>query len=189
MSLTTVATLKSVLGVGSLYSDATLQEVCDAADAVLLPMLWSGGQFANSHSNVVGYGTLYFNVPITGIFYVGQSVTIANCGTKYNGTKTISSVGTYSITVPTSHTSIQPIHSIEPYGTVAAESYIDWTADTAIQEASLMLSVDIFQARQVPSSGGVAIDGSASPWRMSNSLLAKIRGLIAHALDPRSMVG
>jgi len=51
-----------------------------------------------------------------------------------------------------------------------------------------MLSVDIFQARQAPV-GGVAIDGSNSPWRMSNSLLAKIRGLIAHALDPRSMVG
>ena len=41
MSLTTVAELRSALGVGSLYPDATLQEVCDAADAVILPMLWN----------------------------------------------------------------------------------------------------------------------------------------------------
>ena len=38
MSLTTVAELRSSLGVGTLYSDAVLQEVCDAADNVLLPV-------------------------------------------------------------------------------------------------------------------------------------------------------
>lgn len=189
MSLTTVAELKAVLGVGSLYSDATLQEVCDASDAVLLPMLWTPVQFAVAHSNVPSTGTLYFDIPVTGVFYVGESVTIANCGSRYSGTKTITAVGEYSISVATSHSTTTPKHPIEPYGTVTPESYTDWTTDTAIQEASLMLSVDIFQARNVPSSGGVAIDGSASPWRMSNSLLAKIRGLISHALDPRSMVG
>jgi hypothetical protein len=189
MSLTTIAELKSVLGVGSLYSDATLQEVCDASDAVLLPMLWTPVQFAVAHSSVSGTGTLYFDIPTTGVFYVGESVTIANAGTKYAGTKTITAVGEYSISVATTHTTTTPKHPIEPYGTVTPESYTDWTADTAIQEASLMLSVDIFQARQAPSSGGVAVDGSSSPWRMSNSLLAKIRGLISHAIDPRSMVG
>ena len=40
MSLCTVAELRSVLGIGALYTDAQLQEVCDAADNVLLPMLW-----------------------------------------------------------------------------------------------------------------------------------------------------
>ena len=189
MSLTTVATLKSVLGVGSLYSDATLQEVCDASDAVLLPMLWTPVQFAVAHSNIPSTGTLYFDIPVTGVFYVGESVTIANAGSRYAGTKTITAVGEYSISIATSHTTTTPKHPIEPYGTVKAETYTDWAIDTAIQEASLMLSVDIFQARMVPSSGGVAVDGTSSPWRMSNGLLAKIRGLIAHAIDPRSMVG
>ena len=41
MALTTVAELRSTLGVGTLYPDATLQEVCDASDAVLLHMLWT----------------------------------------------------------------------------------------------------------------------------------------------------
>jgi hypothetical protein len=77
-----------------------------------------------------------------------------------------------------------------PYGTAAAETYIDYTTIPAIQEASLMISIDIFQSRQAPSSGGVTIDGyTPSPYRMGNTLLARVRGLIAPYLDPRSMVG
>ena len=41
MALTTVAELRTALGVGTLYADATLQEVVDAADNVLLPFLWT----------------------------------------------------------------------------------------------------------------------------------------------------
>lgn len=187
MSLTTVAELKAVLGVGSLYSDAILQEVCDASDAVLLPMLWVKSEFAIAHSKTTTTATLYFETAHE--FIVGDSVVITNCGSAWNGTKTITAVSELSITYTISAASATEKNTITPYGTVTGDTTTDWTVDTAIQEASLMLSVDIFQARQVPSSGGVAIDGSASPWRMSNSLLAKIRGLISHATDPRSMVG
>jgi hypothetical protein len=189
MSLCTVAELRSALGVGSLYADATLQQTCDAADAVILPMLWKPVWFSVAHSNIVGTGTLYFDIPVRDIFYVGQSVTIANSGTKYNGSKTITSVGDYSISITTTHTVAQPYHPIEPYGTVTAETYTDWTADSAVQEAALMISVDIWQARQTTSSGGVSPDFQPSPYKLGNTLLARIRGLIAHALDPRSMVG
>ena len=189
MALTTVATLRSTLGVGTLYPDATLQSVCDATDAVLLPMLWTPVQFAVAHSNGVGTGTLYFNIPVAGIFYVGQSVTIANCGTKYSGTKTITAIGDYSISLTTTHTTAQPKHPIEPYGTVTPESYTDWTLDEAVKNAALMVSVEIWQARTATLSGSNAVDFQPSPYRMSSQLLAKIRGMIAHALDPRSMVG
>jgi hypothetical protein len=189
MSLTTVAELRSALGVGTLYPDATLQEVCDASDAVLLPMLWTPTWYAIGHSNIVGVGTLYFDIPVADIFYVGESVTIANCGSKYAGTKTITAVGAYSISVTTTHTTVVKYHPIEPYGTVSSETYTDWTTDSAVQQAALQISVDIWQARQVSNSGGVSPDFTPSPYRMGNTLLARIRGLIAHALDPRSMVG
>jgi len=189
MSLTTVADLRSTLGVGTLYPDATLQSVCDASDAVLLPMLWTPQWFAVAHSNIVGTGTLYFDIPVTNIFYVGQTVTIANSGTKYAGSKTIQSVGEYSITVTTTHTVAQAKHPIEPYGTVTAETYTDWTTDTAVQQAALMISVEIWQASTATLSGSNLVDFQPSPYRMSAQLLAKVRGLIAHALDPRSMVG
>jgi len=189
MALTTVAELRSTLGVGTLYSDATLQSVADAADAVLLPMLWTPKWFSVAHSNVVGTGTLYFNDNILDTFYVGQSVTIANSGSSYNGTKTITAVGDYSISVATNHTTAQAYHPIFPYGSVSTTTYTDWTADESIQNAALMISVEIWQARTATLSGSNAVDFQPSPYRMSAQLLAKVRGLIAHALDPRSMVG
>jgi hypothetical protein len=89
----------------------------------------------------------------------------------------------------TTHTTVVKYHPIEPYGTVAPESYTDWTTDTAVQNAALMIAVEIWQARTATLSGSNAVDFQPSPYRMSAQLLAKVRGLIAHALDPRSMVG
>ena len=189
MALTTVSELRSVLGVGTLYPDATLQSVCDAADDVLVPMLWTPNQFAVAHSNVPSIGTLYFNVPVSAIFYVGESVTISNCGTKYAGTKTITAVGEYSISMATTHTNTVQYHPIEPYGTVAPESYTDWTLDEAVQNAALMVSTEIWQARTATLSGSNAVDFQPSPYRLSSQLLGKIRGMISHALDPRSFIG
>ena len=189
MALTTVSELRTTLGVGTLYTDAVLQEVCDASDAVLLPMLWAPKWFSIAHSNIVGEGTLYFNDPVYDTFYLGQSVTIANSGSSYNGTKTITAVGDYSISVTTNHATAQAYHPIFPYGSVSTTTYTDWTTDTAVQNAALMISVEIWQARTTTLNGANTIDFQPSPYRMSAQLLAKVRGLIAHALDPRSMVG
>ena len=189
MALTTISELRTTLGVGTLYTDAVLQEVCDASDAVLLPMLWSPTYFTVAHSNIVGTGTLYFSEPVKEIFYVGQTVTVANSGSSYNGSKVITAVGDYSISMTTNHTTEQPKHAIAPYGSVASRTYTDWTTDTAVQNAALMISVDIWQARTATLGGSNLVDFQPSPYRMSAQLLAKVRGLIAHALDPRSMVG
>ena len=190
MALTTVAELRTALGVGTLYTDAVLQQVCDAADNVLLPFLWKNQQYIIAHGNEGTVGTLYFDQPISDVFYVGQSVVISGAGTKYNGTRTITAVSEYSFSITTNHTSDNPYHSVEPYGIAAAETYTDYSTIPAIQEASLMISIDIWQSRQAPSSGGVTIDGyQPSPYRMGNTLLARVRGLLAPYLDPRSMVG
>jgi hypothetical protein len=53
----------------------------------------------------------------------------------------------------------------------------------------LMIAFEIWQARTATLSGSKAIDFQPSPYRLSAQRLAKVRGLIAHALDPRSMVG
>ena len=98
MALTTVAELRSTLGVGTLYPDATLQEVCDATDAVLLPMLWNNYTFNVAHSNTTTEGTLYFNESIEDVFYVGQTVTITGNGAPHNGSKAITGMSDISIT-------------------------------------------------------------------------------------------
>lgn len=190
MSITTVAELRTALGVGTLYADAVLQEVCDAADNVLLPFLWKNDAYIVAHSSDSTVGTLYFDQDIRDIFYVGQSVTIANAGSRYNGTKTITGVSEYSFTIAITAGSNNPRHTIQPYGLASAETYTDYTTVPAIQEASLMISIDIWQSRQAPSSGGVSIDGyTPSPYRMGNTLMARVRGLLAPYLSPDSMVG
>ena len=192
MSLTTVAELRTALGVGTLYADATLQEVCDAADNVLLPFLWTNTNSNVGHSNTTNTGTLYFDFPIQDTYYVGQSVTITGNGSKHNGSKTLTGVGLDTITyaITGNNNTAAPYHPVNPFGLVAADTYVDYTQVPAIQEAALMISIDIWQSRQAPSSGGVTIDGFApSPYRMGNTLLARVRGLLAPYLDPRSMVG
>ena len=189
MALTTVAELRSTLGVGTLYPDATLQEVCDASDAVLLPMLWANSEFAVAKENTGTVGKLYFEKSVEYIYYVGQSVKIANAGQHFNGTKTITRVSGNTIEVTTTHLTDTPYQPINPYAVVTDGETQDWSEDKAVQNAALMISVEIWQARTATLSGSNLADFQPSPYRMSAQLLAKVRGLIAHALDPRSMVG
>lgn len=192
MSLCTVAELKSALGVGSLYPDATLQEVCDAADNVLLPFIWANTNFNVAHSNTATTGTLYFNENIFDKYYIGQTVVIAGNGSKHNGSKTITVVDAYSITyaITGNNNTPQVKHPVNPFGTVAGETYLDPAAVPSIQLAALMVAESIWQSRQANSGNGMAPDGSmGSFYAMSSQLISRIRGLIAPYLDPRSMVG
>jgi hypothetical protein len=192
MSYTTVSEIRGALGVGTLYSDATLQEVCDAADDVLIPFLWNNKTFNIAHSNTETTGTLYFDIPVIDVFYVGQTVVVSGNASKHNGNKTITVVENHSITydITGNNNTAKPYHPVNPYGSVAAESYVDYSEIPAIQEASLMIAISIWQARQAPSGTGMSVDGfTPSPFTMSNTLLARVRGLLAPYLDPRSMVG
>lgn len=191
MALTTVAELRSTLGVGTLYPDATLQEVCDATDAVLLPMLWINTNFNIAHSNTATTGTLFFEENVEDVFYVGQTITVSGNKSKFNGSKVITEVEAYNITfaITGNNNTPAPKHPVIPFGTVTADVYVDWADDKAVQNAALMISVEIWQSRTATLSGSNLADFQPSPYRMSAQLLAKVRGLIAHALDPRSMVG
>jgi hypothetical protein len=192
MSTTTVAELRSALGVGTLYADSVLQEVCDSADNVLLPFLWSNTTPLIGHSNTATTGTTYFDDYVNEVFYVGQSVVISGSGSKHNGNKTITAVGEKTITYAISgnNNTPTPFHPVNPFGLVTADTYVDYSTIPAIQTASLLIAEAIWQARQAPSGQGMSVDGyTPSPFTMSNTLVARVRGLIANYLDPRSMVG
>jgi hypothetical protein len=191
MSTTTVAELKTALGVGSLYADATIQEVCDAADDVLLPFLWKNENYNIAHSNTTTEGTLYFDEVVTGTYYVGQSVVVTKNGTPFNGTKTITGVGEYSITYAvTGSPTASEYHPTVPYGVVSGVTQNTYATIPAVREASLMICVSIWTARQTNSGNGMNPDGSmGSMYSMSSQLIARVRGLLAPYLDPRSMVG
>lgn len=189
----TEAELRSTLGIENLYSSAVVEEVCQAAENVIKGYLWFNNTPNIGHSNTVSpnaTGTLYFEYKHE--FYVGQTVVISGNGSKHNGNKTITAVGDYTITYAISGNNIAaaPYHPVAPYGTVAAETYQDYATLPEVRESSLMVAVDIWQSRQLSSTGGMSPDGfTPSPWRMSNGLIAKIRGLIANWINPAGLVG
>ena len=192
MSLTTVAELRSALGVGTLYSDATLQSVCDAADNVLLPFIWANTTSIIGHSNTANTGTSYFENNVQETFYIGQTVVISGSGSKHNGSKTITSVGEKTITYAISgnNNAVTPFHPINPFGVVAADTYLDPSTVPAIQEASLMVAISIWTSRQTNSGNGMNPDGSiGNMYAMSSQLISRVRGLLSPYLDPRSMIG
>jgi hypothetical protein len=192
MSITTVAELKAALGVGSLYSDAVIQSVCDAADDVLLPFIWANTTPLVAHSNTATTGTSYFDERVDDVFYVGQAVVISGAGSKHNGNKTITEVGAYEITyaITGNNNTATVRHPVNPYGMVKAETYLDPSTVSAIQEASLMVCVSIWTARQTNSGNGMNPDGSiGSMYSMSSQLIARVRGLLSPYLDPRSLIG
>jgi hypothetical protein len=192
MSITTVSELRTALGVGTLYPDATLQSVCDAADNVLLPFLWTNKTPVIGHSNNGTAGILYFEDYVQDVFYVGQQITVAGCGSNFNGSKTVNGVGEKSIEITTTHAAnvVKTYHPINPYGSVAATTYTDYSTTPAIQEASLMISISIWGSRQSNSGSAMGPDGTmTSIYAMSNQLLGRVRGLIAPYISPNSMVG
>jgi hypothetical protein len=205
----TEAELRSNLGIGTLYSSATVEEVCQTSQDLIDQFLWFNRVPVVSAGVSSNIATLV--IASSGAFVVGQSVTIANAGSTYNGAQTITGTGPYTLSTnnlfmgfpnnyPRGYSFIQfaktasndAQHLILPYGTITGPDFkaVAYAATPAVREAAMMLAVDVWQARQVSQTGGVSIDGlSANPYRMGNNLMGKIRGLLAPYTSPSSMVG
>lgn len=210
---TTMQELRDNLGIGTLYLDATVEEVCQTAQDLLNQYLWFdsapviGASLSSNTASVV--------LANPGIFVLGQSVTIAAAGSTYNGTYTLTgafpgstvpaSIGTllftqlqfnnfpygYSVIQYSKTASDDPFHRVLPYGTATGPDTktASYAATAAIRQASMILCVNIWQARQT-SMATNGMDGvSASPYRLGYQLINVIRGLIHPYANPSSLVG
>jgi len=210
----TEAELRSNLGIGSLYTSATVEEVCQTAQDLLNQYLWFNDApvvAAGLQNNVA---TLVIANP--GIFVKGQTISIEGCGSTYGGSHVITgtipginipvSISTAFYTYfnnyswPNGYSFIQfakthaddVFHRILPYGKASGQDTKedDYAVIPAIREAAMILAVDIWQARQVSQTGGVGMDGvSASPYKMGYQLINRVRGLIQPYSAPSSLVG
>jgi hypothetical protein len=187
----TIAELRSALGIGTLYSDSVVDEVCQSAQDIVLSYLWVNATNNSGHSNTANTGTLYFDSPINKTFYVGEVVNITGNGNKHNGNKTLTEVGTFTITyaITGNNNTPTPFHPVVPYGTVSGATYVDYLTVPAVNESALMIAVDIWQSRQASNATGISPDFQPSPYRMGNTLIARVRGLLAPYLSPNSLVG
>lgn len=210
----TKAELRANLGIGSLYTDATVEEVCQTAEDLLKQYLWFneapvvGAQLQNNVATLV--------LANPGIFVVGQTIAIEGCGHPYGGNQVITGAwpgttvpvsiatafwSTYAFSsYPTGYSIIQfaeihandPFHRIIPSGKAVGPDTkeTDYAATPAVREAAMIIAVDIWQARQVSQTGGVGMDGvTASPYRMGYQLINRVRGLIQPYSNPNSLVG
>jgi len=211
-SMVTVAELRADLGIGTLYTDPTIEEVCQSAEDQINSFLWFDSApvvGTQLNSNVA---TVLLANP--GIFSTGASVTITGAGATFNGSYTITgtmpySAGSINLSVfmgylnyyryPAGFSFIQysktasdaNFMKVLPYGkATGTATHTAYNTVASIREAAMILAVDIWQARQVSQTGGMSPDGfTSSPYRMGNSMIGKIRGLIAPYMSPNSMVG
>ena len=184
----TESELRSALGIGALYDSATVEDCCQAAENVVKSKLNFNRTPILAHSNTATTGTIYFQYPHT--FYIGQVIHIEGAGSKHNGNKTITEVAEYSVTYAiTGNNTPAPRHDVIPYGYAYGDTYTDYALLDEVREASLMIAVDIWQARQASNAGGISPDFQPSPYRMGNTLMARVRGLLADHLAPGGQVG
>ncbi len=188
----TQAELRALLGITgiNLYTDATVEEVCQATEDILKKYLWFNHYSANQQKLESSVAYLYFATPPD--LYVGQTVVVTGAGAHFNGSKTIASIPTpYSITYTvTGSPADVVIHGIYPPALVSGTTHIDYATTPAVREAAAALATTIWQARQAPGASITTVDGFiASPYQLGNTLIAKVRGLIAPYMSPNSMVG
>jgi hypothetical protein len=212
--MVTMQELRTNLGIGTLYTDATVEECCQSAEDLIQGYLWHNDAPVVGSSISNNVATLVLANP--GIFVTGQQLVISNCGSTYNGTYTLTgsfpgttvpaSIGTafwstyafssypngYSIIQYAKTAADDNFHFIKPYGRALGPEHKAqaYTATPAIREAAMIVAVDIWQARQVSQTGGVGMDGiTASPYRMGYQLINRVRGLIQPYSSPNSLVG
>ena len=212
--MVTMQELRTNLGIGTLYTDPTVEECCQTAEDLISAYLWHNDAPVVGSSISNNVATLVLANP--GIFVTGQSIVVSNCGATYNGTYTLTgsfpgttvpaSIGTafwstyafssypngYSIIQYAKTASDDNFHFIKPYGRALGPEHKAqaYTATPAIREAAMIVAVDIWQARQVSQTGGVGMDGiTASPYRMGYQLINRVRGLIQPYSSPNSLVG
>jgi len=209
----TAAELKANLGIGSLYSDTIVEEVCQTSEDLINSYLWFDSVPVVGASIYNNTATVILSSP--GSYVTGQSITFSGCGSTYNGTYTITATYPYSansatfplfsfipfnnLTFPKGYSMVQfaktaandSYHLIVPYGKAAGidTKATAYASTPAVREAAMMLAVDIWQARQTPATGGSGVDFQPGPYKMGRSVMSRVSGLLAPYIGPRSMVG
>jgi hypothetical protein len=184
----TKAELRTLLGIGSLYSDSVVEEVCQAAENIVKGYLWFNDYNAIAKQCTTTLATLYTDT-IHNI-QIGDTVTVENVAAHYNGgNKTVTARTDYSISYAITHNATETKHIIRPYGTISASTNVDYATTPEVRQGTAMIAVDIWQSRQQTANGGVSPDFQPSPYKMGNTLLARVRGLLANHLSPNGLVG
>jgi hypothetical protein len=189
-AIVTASQLRSILGVSvSLYSDAQLDSYIDSAEQTILPLLTqyqSSVTFANVDNAVIYFTTIRPNY-----FVPGQSVIVTGAGT-YNGTYTVTDdrIEPFTFTAATAAADrTYPLPFIpSALATLSGSSAAQLYASTPpIENAILVVSVEIFQSITAPGNQIMADNFQPSPFVLGRSLTNRVVGLLGPFLDVEAM--
>jgi hypothetical protein len=189
-AIVTAAQLRAILGVSvSLYSDAQLDQIIDSAEQTILPLLTqyqSSVTFANVDDSVI-----YFTTQRPNYFVPGQSVVVTGAGT-YSATYTVTDdrIEPYLFTAATNAADrTYPLPFIPNAlatlsGGSAAQLY---AATPPVENAILVVSVEIFQSITAPGNQIMSDNFQPSPFILGRSLTNRVVGLLGPFLDVETM--
>ena len=189
-AIVTASQLRQILGVSvSLYSDAQLDSFIDSAEQTILPLLTqyqSSVTFANVDNAVIYFTTIRPNY-----FVPGQSVIVTGAGT-YNGTYTVTDdrIEPFTFTAATAAANrTYPLPFIpSALATLSGSSAAQLYASTPpIENAILVVSVEIFQSITAPGNQIMADNFQPSPFVLGRSLTNRVVGLLGPFLDVEAM--
>jgi hypothetical protein len=186
MAIISISELKTVLGIGTIYSDAVVQQVADAASDIILSYL----EFNRSSIIAVELkdNNAHFYTAEKHDFIVGSALTVTGCGTTFNGSRTVTEYKADRFTVAITNADVK-YTPLRPYGKAALTSQATlYDTNASVREACLALAVDIWET-QKGTMGQQGVDFAPAPYRLGRSMLQRVMGLLGKDLDTNSLVG
>jgi hypothetical protein len=183
--------LRTVLGVSvSLYPDSYLDDIINTAESMILPMLVANTSAVAQYE--IENNILYVYTVRPHRFVTGQSVQVNNVAASIDATYTVTADYTASPYIFTAAkvTADMTLRAVIPNGsaTLVGKSAADIYANNdAIENAVIMTSSEIFQAKTAAGNSIDGVDFQVSPWRMSRQLLTRISALLAPYMEVESM--
>jgi hypothetical protein len=191
MPLIVLSELKAVLGIGDIYADAIVQDVVDAAENIILSYLIFD-DVAIKEVRLTNNLARFYCYDNT--FVIGQALTVSKCGAPFDGSRTVTAVGTENMVTffeaAITNADITK-RMVIPSGraVLSSQATLYDSGYPEISEACLAIACDIWITR-TGTLGQQGVDfQSPAPYRLGRSMLTRVSGLLGKHLDTRGYLG
>jgi len=202
-SIVTASQLRTVLGVSvSLYSDAYLEGIITSAEQVILPMLTANQNAISAvylQNNVAYYITQKPNS-----FVAGQTVIVTGCvPSTFNGTLTVTSnyydpfpylpyaypapYYVFTAAITNANITFRPVIPAGVAYLSGANAATLYANTEAIEQAILVVSVEIMQSVTAPGNTSADLEFNPQPFVLGRSLQNRVMGLLSPYIDVETM--
>jgi hypothetical protein len=190
MALITLSELKAVLGIGDIYADAIVQAVADSAENIILSYLTFDDVSIKGVSLTSNVARFYC---YDNTFVVGQALTVSKCGAPFDGSRTVTAVGTEEgvtfFEAAITNANITKRHVIPNGRAVLTSQAALYDTTPEVREAAMAVACDIWITR-TGTLGQQGVDfQSPAPYRLGRSMLTRVSGLLGKHLDTRGYIG